>query len=154
MKRVIDTLNDMSFDLPETYSVTEDKYSLMNGQGFINKENYLSKDGKVISLFEIHRDPDDFFEYYQTLVENYKTITDKFELEKIINLKLNEYIFPMFVIKGYRDKLIYVIQVFINCGNCLGCFIITLNKFNSDIKQLAKENVLFNDLIKILRTIE
>lgn len=154
MKRVIDTLNGMSFDLPETYSVTEDKYSLMNGQGFINKENYLSKDGKVISLFEIHRDPDDFFEYYQTLVENYKTITDKFELEKIINLKLNEYIFPMFVIKGYRDKLIYAIQVFINCGNCLGCFIITLNKFNSDIKQLAKENVLFNDLIKILRTIE
>ena len=154
MRRVIDTLNEMSFELPSDFAVTEDKYSLMNGQGFINKENYLSKYGQVISLFEIHRDPDEFFEYYSTLVENYKTITDKFELEKIINLKIGEFAFPMYVIKGFRDKLIYIIQVFINCGDCVGCFMITTNKFTSDIKKLAQESPLFNSLIKILRTVE
>ena len=41
MKRVFDTLNDMSFVLPKDYKLTEDKYNLPNGQGFINKENYL-----------------------------------------------------------------------------------------------------------------
>lgn len=154
MRRVIDTLNEMSFELPSDFAVTEDKYSLMNGQGFINKENYLSKDGKVISLFEIHRDPEDFFEYYTTLVENYKNITDKFELEKILSLKFGEFNFPMYVIKGFRDKLIYVVQVFINCGDCLGCLMIVTNKFNSDVKKFAQEDPLFNSLIKILRTVE
>ena len=75
-------------------------------------------------------------------------------LEKIINLKIGEFAFPMYVIKGFRDKLIYVIQVFINCGDCLGCFMITLTRFNSDIKQLAQESKLFKDLIDILRTVE
>ena len=154
MRRVIDTLNEMSFELPSDFAVTEDKYSLMNGQGFINKENYLSKDGKVISLFEINRDPEDFFEYYTTLVENYKNITYKFELEKILSLKFGEFNFPMYVIKGFRDKLIYVVQVFINCGDCLGCLMIVTNKFNSDVKKFAQEDPLFNSLIKILRTVE
>ena len=154
MRRVIDTLNEMSFELPEGYSVSKDKYNLVNGQGFINKENYLSKDGQVISLFEVHRDPDEFFEYYTALVENYKNITDKFELVKFVRLNIKDFSFPMYVIKGYNDKLIYNLQVFINCGDCLGCFMITTNKFTSDIKKLAQESPLFNSLIKILRTVE
>lgn len=154
MRRVIDTLNEMSFELPEGYSVSKDKYNLVNGQGFINKENYLSKDGQVISLFEVHRDPDEFFEYYTALVENYKNITDKFELVKFVRLNIKGFSFPMYVIKGYNDKLIYNLQVFINCGDCLGCFMITLTRFNSDIKQLAQESKLFKDLIDILRTVE
>ena len=141
MRRVIDTLNEMSFELPEGYSVSKDKYNLVNGQGFINKENYLSKDGQVISLFEVHRDPDEFFEYYTALV-------------KFVRLNIKDFSFPMYVIKGYNDKLIYNLQVFINCGDCLGCFMITLTRFNSDIKQLAQESKLFKDLIDILRTVE
>ena len=34
MKRIINSLNDMSFDLPAGWVVTDDKYYLMNGQGF------------------------------------------------------------------------------------------------------------------------
>jgi len=49
MKRVIDRLNNMSFSLPEGWKVTKDKYNLMNGQGFINNENYLSESGEVVS---------------------------------------------------------------------------------------------------------
>ena len=76
MKRIIETLNEMSFDLPEGWEVAQDRYNLSNGQGFINRENYLSRDGKVISLFELHRDPDEFFEYYQKLVESYSKVSD------------------------------------------------------------------------------
>ena len=43
MKRTILTLNEMSFDLPEGWALSQDKYKLANGQGFINKENYLWK---------------------------------------------------------------------------------------------------------------
>ena len=55
MRRIILSLNEMSFELPKGWAVTKDKYKLSNGQGFINKENYLSESGRVISLFEIHR---------------------------------------------------------------------------------------------------
>ncbi len=153
MKRVIDTLNEMSFELPEDYEVTQDKYDLINGQGFINKENYLSKDGKVISFFEIHREPDEFLENYLALTERYKKVTDKYELVNKFNIKLNEFIFPVFVIKGYHDRLIYNIHVFINCGDCLGCFMIILKSYDEDTKALMKKEPLFADLIKILRTV-
>lgn len=154
MKRVIDTLNEMSFELPDNYKVTTDKYDLINGQGFYNRENYLSDDGKVISFFEIHREPDGFIESYISLTESYKKLTDKFQLESNFNLKLGEYVFPTFVIKGYHDKLIYTMQVFINCGDCLGCFMITMSSFDKDIKALLKKERIFADLVKILRTVE
>lgn len=154
MRRVIDTLNEMSFELPNGYEVTSDKYDLVNGQGFINKENYLSKDGKVISLFELHRDPDQFFDSYQELVEKYKTLTDKFELAGQFNLRIGEFIFPCYVIKGYHDKLIYTLQVFINCGDCLGCLMAMMGSYTSDVKKLLKTEPIFADIVKILRTVQ
>ena len=42
MNRVFEELNEMSFDLPEGWNVSTDKYNLMNGQGFINIENYTT----------------------------------------------------------------------------------------------------------------
>ena len=154
MRRVIETLNEMSFLLPEGYEVTKDRYDIVNGQGFINRENYLSKEGRVISLFEIHRDPDEFFDYYQSLVESYKKVTDKFELACQFNVKVNDFVFPIYVIKGYHDSLIYNVQAFINCGDCLGCLMITIHKFDADVKKLIKIEPLFADLVKILRTVE
>lgn len=154
MRRVIDTLNEMSFELPEGYHLTKDKYHLANGQGFYNRENYLSDDGNVISFFELHRDPDEFIESYTSLTESYKKLTDKFDLAGNFNLKIGEFVFPTFVIKGYHDKLIFIMQVFVNCGDCLGCFMITLKTFDSDIKKLLKEEPIFADLVKILRTVE
>ena len=89
MRRVIDTLNEMSFTLPEGWHLTKDRYNIMNGQGFINKENYLSDDGRVISLFEVHRDPDEFFAGYQNLIKKYNTLTDKFQYQDQFVIKLN-----------------------------------------------------------------
>ena len=154
MKRIIDTLNEMSFDLPDGWQVTSDKYNIANGQGFLNKENYLSDDGRVISFFEIHRDPDDFFESYNSLTAKYNKLSDRFELEKQFSMKIGDFNFPVYVIKGYHEKLIYIVQVFINCGDCLGCFMITLTHFDDNIKKVIAESPLFSDLIKILRTVE
>lgn len=154
MKRTIETLNEMSFDLPEGWAIVEDKYKLPNGQGFINRENYLSQDGRVISLFEIHRDPDDFFEYYQKLVEGYSRTTDMYELEKEITLKFGEFEFPIYITKGYREKVIHVLQAFINCGDRVACFMINIDKVYDDARKMIKENQTFADLVKILRTIE
>ena len=154
MKRVIKTLNEMSFDLPEGWQVTSDQYKLSNGQGFINRENYLSKTGKVISLFELHRDPEEFFEYYQKLVENYNKVTDMYELEKQFTLKIGEFDFPVYIIKGFRQKLIYVLQAFVNCGDRLGCFIINIDKVSENPKDMIKQNEVFAELVKILRTVE
>ena len=154
MKRVIETLNEMSFQLPEGWSVVEDRYKLSNGQGFINRENYLSKKGQVISLFELHREPNEFFEYYQKLVECYSKKTDMYELEKQFNLKFGEYEFPTYITKGFREKLIHVVQVFVNCGDRLGCFMITIDKISDDVKDIIKQNEVFGELVKILRTVE
>lgn len=154
MRRVIETLNSMSFELPDGWSVTKDRYDIQNGQGFINRENYLSKDGRVISFFEIHRDPDEFMEYYSSLAQKYNSVTDRFELVNQFALKVNDFNFPVFVIKGYRDKLIYLVQVFVNCGDCMGCFMIYVNNFENDVKQFINKNPLLGELVKILRTVE
>ena len=154
MKRIIKTLNEMSFVLPEGWEVTEDKYKLSNGQGFINRENYLSKSGKVISLFELHREPDEFFEYYQKLVEGYSKVTDMYELEKQFTLKFGDFEFPTYIIKGFRESLIHILQVFVNCGDRLGCFIINIDKVSDDPKEMIKNNETFSALVKILRTVE
>lgn len=154
MKRVIKTLNEMSFELPNGYKVSQDKYQLMNGQGFFNRENYVSADGKVISLFEVHREPDEFLQGYKVLTRKYRDVTDKYELCKEFSLKVGEFLFPTFVIRGYNEKLLYVIQVFVNCGNALGCFMINIDNWTDDVKEAIKKNSLFNDLVKLLRTIE
>ena len=154
MRREIASLNAMSFELPQGYSITEDKYDLVNGQGLINTENYLSEDGQVISLFEVHRDPDEFLESYRSLTEKYSSVTDRYELFLHSNIKIKDFIFPVFVIKGYHEKVIYNVQVFVNCGDRLGCFMITLKSFNENLRQLMRSEKLFADLVKLLRTVE
>ena len=154
MKRVISSLNDLSFDLPEGWHPTVDRYILSNGQGFLNRENYLSDNGKVISLFELYRDPDEFFEYYQKLVEGYTLERDKYQLEKQFVLKFGEYEFPVYIIKGLKEELIYILQAFINCGDRLGCFIINIDKVSKSPRDMIKENQIFSSLVKILRTVE
>lgn len=154
MKRTIKALNNLSFDLPEGWEVSSDRYRLSNGQGFINKENYLSKNGKVISLFELYRDPNEFFEYYQKLVESYNKDRDFCQLENQFTLKFGEYEFPVYIIKGMRENVIYTLQVFVNCGDRLGCFMINIDNISQDPKELIKANQTFSALCKILRTIE
>lgn len=154
MQRVIDSLNEMSFDLPENWQVSEDVYSLPNGQGMINKENYVSHQGEVISLFEIHRDPDEFFKYYDQLLENYNQITQKYALIKKTKIKAGDFIFPAYMIKGFDGQTIFTLQVFCNCGDCLGCFMLTLPNFNGSFKELFATSHICKELVKILRTIE
>ncbi len=154
MKRVILSLNEMSFDLPSGWYVTKDKYKLSNGQGFINKENYLSNSGKVISLFEVQREPDEFFENYQNLLNDYSHISDNFTLEKQLSLKVNDFEFPCYIIKGVDDKIIRTMQVFVNCGDCLGCFMFMLENYDSDIKQMLKQDEAAKAIVEILRSIK
>lgn len=154
MKRVINSLNEISFDLPEDWQVTEDRYILSNGQGFLNRENYLSKSGKVISLFEVYRDPDEFFEYYQKLVEDYTEEKDGYKLEKQFTLKLGEFEFPVYIIKGFKEIEFFFLQAFVNCGDRLACFMITLDKVCENPKEMIKQNETFSALVKILRTVE
>ena len=154
MKRTVSSLNDLSFDLPEGWAVTTDQYKLSNGQGFWNRENYLSKSGKVISLFELHREPDEFFEYYQRLVESYNLERDFYALEKQFTLKFGEYEFPVYVIKGVREeKEFYTLQTYVNCGDRLACFMIMIDKVCENPKEMIKANEAFSALAKILRTI-
>ncbi len=154
MKRVILSLNEMSFQLPSGWNLTKDKYKLTNGQGFINKENYLSDSGKVISLFEIHRDPDEFFESYQSLLEDYSHVSDSFTLEKQLTLRFDDFEFPAYIIKGVDDKIIRTLQVFVNCGDCLGCFMVMLEHYDPDIKVMMKSDEGVRGIVSILRTIE
>ena len=154
MQRVIKSLNEMSFDLPTGWHLTDDVYSLPNGQGMVNKENYLSDKGEVISLFEVHRDPDDFFSYYDNLVKNYAKLTHKYEFAKKCNLKVNDFLLPTYVIKGFDEVKIYNLQVFVNCGDCLACFMINIDEFDGSMKNAIKNNHILSELIKLLRTVE
>ena len=154
MKRVIMSLNEMSFDLPEGWGLTKDKYNLSNGQGFINKENYLSKSGKVISFFEIHRDPDEFFENYQNLLNDYPHVTDNFSLERQFTFRFNGFEFPAYIIKGVGEKIIRTLQVFVNCGDCLGCFMVIVDNYSEDLKEMTRQDEGVRAISKILRTVE
>ena len=154
MKRVIMSLNEMSFELPKGWALTKDKYNLQNGQGFINKENYLSQSGKVISFFEIHRDPDDFFENYQNLLNDFSHVSDTYTLERQFVFRFNGFDFPAYIIKGMGNKIIRTLQVFINCGDCLGCFMVILENYYDNLKEMVQKDEGVNALTKILRTVE
>ena len=155
MKRIIESLNEMSFDLPEGWALSDDVYSLPNGQGMINKENYVSNDGEVISLFEVHRDPDDFFRYYDELLSNYQSLTQKYALEKKCNLKVGEFILPTYVIKCFENgENSFLMQVFVSCGDCLACFMVKLSEFGGNMKKLTRGDPLVKALINLLRTVE
>ncbi|MBO5394706.1 MAG: hypothetical protein J6A28_02240 [Clostridia bacterium] len=153
MKRVIENLNEMSFVLPEGWEVSTDQYRLLNGQGFINDENYISPEGKVVSLFEVQRDPDEFFEYYQSLVEGHNQ-KDGLELALQFSISVNGFSFPVYVLKGLKEPVIYIVQIFINCGDCLGCFMFNIDNFVDDKKQIISKNNLFKEVSQILRTVE
>ena len=154
MRRTILTLNEMSFDLPDGWAVSQDKYKLSNGQGFINKENYLSKSGRVISLFEVHRDPDEFFESYQSLLNDYNQVTDSFVLDRQFTLTFNDFEFPAYIIKGVNDITIYTLQVFVNCGDRLACFMVFIKNYSPRLKEMIENDEGVRALTQILRTIE
>ncbi len=154
MRRIILSLNEMSFELPKGWAVTKDKYKLSNGQGFINKENYLSESGRVISLFEIHRDPDEFFESYQKLLDDYAHVTDSFTLEKQFTLRFNDFEFPAYIIKGVNDQIIRNLQVFVNCGDCLGCFMVMIESYSNELRQMIQQDEGVAAVAKILRSVE
>ncbi len=154
MKRELQSLNNMSFLLPKGWNVTEDKYNITNGQGFVNQENYLSKDGKVISLFAVYRQPAEFFEVYQELVENYDAKLDGMVLEREITLKFNGFSFPVYILKGTKQRAIYMVQIFVNCADRLACFMFSLDSYSEDNKELIANNPTFVAMTQILRTIQ
>ena len=154
MKRVFDTLNQMSFTLPKGYHLTDDKYTLPNGQGFINKENYLSDDGEVISFFELHRSKDEFFESYNNLCKDAKTLSQKYELEKNFSIRLGDFVFPVYIIKGFDQKLIHVVQIFIDCGDCMGVLMFNIDSVEDEVKDMIAKNKIFADAVKILRSVK
>ena len=154
MKRVFDTLNDMSFVLPKDYKLTEDKYNLPNGQGFINKENYLSDKGQVISFFEVHRPREEFFESYNNLCHDSKMISQKYELEKNFNIRLGDFVFPVYIIKGFNQKLIHIVQIFIDCGDSMGVLMFNIDSVEDDVKDMIAKNKIFADAVKILRSVK
>ena len=154
MRREIESLNHMSFDLPEDWGVSEDKYNIVNGQGFVNKENYLSQNGKVISLFAVYRHPVEFFDTYQELVENYDPKLDGMTLEREMTLKFNGFSFPTYILRGTREQTIYMVQVFVNCADRLACFMFSIDEYFEDSRELISKNQTFSAMAKILRTIE
>lgn len=154
MKREFSTLNDMTFVLPEGWVVSKDKYSLENGQGFFNTENYISPKGQVISFFEIYQNGEEFIESYKSLTSSFTQKRDKFTLAKQFNIKLNGFSFPVFILKGVQDKVIYNVQVYIDCGDKMGCLMFYIDNVFDDDKQTISSSPLFVDAVKILRTVE
>ncbi len=153
MKQIIKELNEMSFLLPSGFVASKERYNLPNGQGLNNLSNYISPEGGVISLFEARRDPDEFFTYYDRLTENYANLGNSYSLQEKCNLKVGEFVFPTYVIKCAGEKLFFIIQVFVNCGDCVGCFMLNATSFTK-VSSEIKSNKLFSQLVKILRTIE
>ena len=143
----------MSFDLPDNYSLVEDKFRIMNGQGFINTENYLSTEGRVISLFEVHRNAGEFLKYYTSLTQKYNAKLDKVELAKNFTLKVGEFMIPIYVLKGSEGG-VYFVQVFVNCGDAVACFMVDVANFDGTIKTLVEGNPVMKDVVSILRTIQ
>ncbi|MBE7073640.1 MAG: hypothetical protein E7379_00905 [Clostridiales bacterium] len=153
MKRVIEDLNEMSFCLPDGWVISTDKYFLQNGQGFINCENYISPENKVVSLFQIQRDPDEFFEHYHNLVGSYDEKKDEFVLVKQFSILVNGFSFPLYILKGVKQD-VYIVEIFINCGDALGCFIFKIENFDDDKQKLLEKNQIMKQVSQILRTIE
>ena len=152
VERKIRSLNNLMFLLPSGYVKSDDKYNLGNGQGFINCENYFGENG-VISLFEIHRDPDEFFEYYHSMMENTSEEKDEFFMFGYYSLKANNFVIPLYAIKS-KSKGFFTIQAFVNCANSVACFMITSDKWDKDLKVNLSSHKLFGDLVKILRTVQ
>lgn len=153
MKRVFERLNEMSFILPQGYQLSTDKYNLPNGQGFINTENYISKNGEVVSFFEIYRDADEFFDSYEGVYED-KAYAKNTSIEKHFKLRIGEYVFPVYILKSSETKILYTAQVFIDCGDCLGCLMFQIENLADDVKELIAQNKLFQDVVTLLRSVE
>jgi len=151
MKRIIEDLNEMSFELPNGWNVSNDKYNLVNGQGFINCENYITSNNEVVSLFEVQRDPDEFFENFHNLTLNFNKEQDGLELIKQFSINSNGFSFPVYILKAEREDK-YIVQIFINCGDCLGCLIFNIKQYE-DKKTLMK-NHLFKEVCQLLRSVE
>ena len=154
MKRTIESLNGLSFSLPVGYRVVREKYFSQNDTGLFHKENYVSKDMKVISFFEVHQNADLFLKKYALLSQDNQIDGDNQEYKKQVKFNVDGNDFPAFVIKTFHQKLVYVFQVFVKCDDGLGCFMINLDRWNDDIELLAKDSQLLNDLLTILRTIK
>lgn len=153
MKRIFERLNEMSFVLPQGYQVSTDKYNLPNGQGFINTENYISKNGDVVSFFEIYRNTDEFFESYEEVYKD-KTYAKNTTIEKSFKLRLGDYVFPVYIIKLDGKKVVYTAQVFIDCGDCLGCLMFKIDNLADDVKEFIGKNKIFQDVVELLRSVE
>lgn len=154
MKREFATLNNMSFSLPEGYVVSKDVYNLENGQGFFNTENYISPLGNVISFFEIYQNGEEFISDYKNLTSSFTEKRERLTLVRQFNVKLNGFSFPVFILKGVKDKIIFNVQVFIDCGDRMGCLMFYIDKVFDDDKKTIASNQLFMEAIKILRTVE
>lgn len=154
MKREFASLNGMSFVLPQGYLVSKDKYNLENGQGFFNKENYISPNGKVLSFFEIYQNGEEFIEGYKNLTNSFTQKKDCVILAKQFDIKLNGFCFPVFILKGTKEQVIYNVQVFIDCDDRMGCLMFYIDNIFDDDKKTISSSELFLDVVKILRTVE
>lgn len=157
MREILPQLNEMSFQLPPKWEKSKDIYSLPNGQGMINIVNYISDKG-VISLFAIRRDPDEFLQSYDRSVDTMDKVTGMYDLIKCPEIECNGFVFPVYIVKGTAGRAqpqnLVMMQVFVNCGDCLGCFMVNVPSFSGSVQAQMKKNPLLVELGKILETIE
>lgn len=154
MKREFKSLNNMSFVLPEGWVVSSDKYNLANGQGFFNRENYISPNGGVVSFFEIYQNGEEFLQHYKSLTSKFTQDREGVVLEGQFNIKFNGFSFPVFILKGEKDRVIYNVQVFIDCDDRIGCLMFYIDNLYEDEKTTISSSPLFMDVINILRSVQ
>ena len=58
------------------------------------------------------------------------------------------------IIKGFNQKLIHIVQIFIDCGDCMGVLMFNIDSVEDEVKDMIAKNKIFADAVKILRSVK
>ena len=67
---------------------------------------------------------------------------------------MGDFVFPVYIIKGFDQKLIHVVQIFIDCGDCMGVLMFNIKDSSGDVKEMIANNKVFQDALQLLRSVQ
>lgn len=140
----------ITFEVPEGWQASKDKYDIPNDQGMKNIQNFVASSGKVLSLFVLDGSAEEGLRAIDNMIRDYSSITKNLSLMLSAKLKIKGTSCPIYIVGERRTKCIMAHLVFEKKKKAF-TLIFPIETFAPSMREIMDKNGIINDAISFIK---
>ncbi len=143
-------MKEKEFQLGKSWRRSNERYALSNDQRLTNVDNFIFKDGQIVSLFLIEESISEGFFIFDKMIRDYEKITKNLSLLHFSKHKNGEKNIFVYII---MDKVFkkYTAQILFEFDEKLYCTIFSIEKCENHFEKLIKNNPILAEVVSLIK---